>query len=189
VLERVIIAGFGGQGVIFLGKLIAQACMHEGRNVTYFPAYGPEVRGGKANCHVVVSSDEIFSPVVAAADTLVVMNQPSWDYFLPRLKPDGLAVVNASLIAPAGQGDGQALVPVPATDVAKQLGDVRAANMVMLGAHNHVRRLVSVDALLAGLRAALGDRKAGLFDLNRQAVHKGIEAAETALAASDQPSP
>jgi len=178
MLERVIVAGFGGQGIIFLGKLLAQAMMDEGRNVTYFPAYGPEVRGGRANCHVVVSSDEIFSPIVVQADSLLMMNQVSWDYFAPCLRPAGLAVVNTTLVAAELPSGGPRLLGVPASEIASGLGDIRAANMVMLGAYNHVRQLLGVDALLEHVREALGRRKADLFELNRQAVQKGVEAAE-----------
>jgi len=180
VLERVIVAGFGGQGVLFLGKLLSGAIMHEGKSVTYFPAYGPEVRGGKANCHVTIASGEIFSPVITEADALIIMNQPSWDFFLPLLQPEGLAVLNSSMAAP---GAGQAvhgLLAVPATEIANGLGDVRATNMVMLGAYNHVRELLSVDTLLGHLRAALSGPKARLFDVNQQALLKGIEAAREA---------
>lgn len=177
MVERVIVAGFGGQGVIFLGKLLAQAAMENGSNVTYFPAYGPEVRGGRANCHVIVSSEEVFSPVVARPDSLIVMNQPSWDFFAPHLDGDGLAVVNASLVKPAGVGPSQRLVNIPATGTAAELGEVRAANMVMLGAYNRVRGLLPVEVLLENLRRVLGERKAALYEVNAQALHKGAELA------------
>jgi len=180
VLERVIVAGFGGQGVVFFGKLLAQAVMHEGRNVICFPAYGPEVRGGRANCHVTISSGEIFSPMVAQPDTLIVMNQPSWDFYSPRLGPGGLILANTSLLTPGGGQLSGRLLCLRATDLANDLGDVRVANMVMLGAYNHVRELLPVEALLEHLRAALTGGKAALFDLNRQAIHKGIEAARGA---------
>jgi len=183
VLERVIIAGFGGQGVIFAGKLLAQAMMAEGRNVTYFPAYGPEVRGGRAHCHVVVSSDEIFSPVIARPDTLIVMNQISWDYFAPSLSPEGVAVVNSTMVATGPAGIPGRLIPVPAAEIANELGDVRVTNMIMLGAYNHARSLLPLDRLLEHLRSALADRKAALYELNCQAVRKGVEAAAAALAA------
>ena len=178
MVERVIVAGFGGQGVIFLGKLLAQAAMEQGKNVTYFPAYGPEVRGGRANCHVIVSTEEIFSPVVARPNSLLVMNQPSWDYFSPRLDGDGLAVVNSSMVkVPALEGSRRLLL-VPATEIATALGEVRAANMVMLGAYNRVRDLLPLEALLESLRLVLGERKAGLYEVNARALRKGAELAE-----------
>jgi len=177
VTERLIIAGFGGQGVVFLGRLLAHAMMHEGMNVTCLPAYGPEVRGGWANCHVVLSSDEIYSPAVAHPTALIVMNQISWGHFSPHLAPDGLAVVNSSMAKAAPAFPTQRVLPVPATALANELGDVLATNMVMLGAYNRARGLMTVDALLEHLRAVLGPRKAGLFDLNRRAILRGAEAA------------
>ncbi len=173
--ERVIVAGFGGQGVIFLGKLLAQTAMEQGLNVTYFPAYGPEVRGGRANCHVIVASNEIFSPVVASPDSLLVMNQPSWDYYAPRLKDGGLAVVNSSLVRAEPPKRSHAFFPIPATETAAALGEVRAANMVILGAYNHIKKIVPLEALLAGLRLALGKRKADLLEINAEALRRGIE--------------
>jgi 2-oxoglutarate ferredoxin oxidoreductase subunit gamma len=180
VIERLIVAGFGGQGVVFLGRLLAHAMMHEGKNVTFLPAYGPEVRGGWANCHVVISSGEIYSPSVTHPTALLAMNQISWDHFARQLEPDGLAVVNASMAQAAAATPSQRIIPVAATDIAKELGDVRATNMVMLGAYNHARGLLALDALLGHLRTALGPQKAALFELNRQAVQRGMEAAAAA---------
>jgi 2-oxoglutarate ferredoxin oxidoreductase subunit gamma len=175
--ERVIIAGFGGQGILFLGRLLAQTMMHQGQHVTFFPSYGAEVRGGRAFCHVIISSSDIFSPVVDMADTLFALNQLSWEHFLTKLQPRGLALVNTSIVALDGKAHPQRVVPVPATELANQLGEVRVANMVMLGAYNAVRRLLPLDDLLRHLRTILGARKAELFDLNRRAIEKGVEAA------------
>ncbi len=174
--ERIVVAGFGGQGVLFLGHLLAQAMMHQGKHVTFFPSYGAEVRGGRANCNVIVADDEIFSPIVTEADALFALNQPSWDFFRQRLADDGLAIVNTSLIETSEEDNGARIVPVPATEVAKELGEVRVANMVMLGAYNAVRQLLPFDSLFEQLRAVLGTRKAGLFDLNRQAIERGAHA-------------
>ena len=189
MVEKVIVAGFGGQGILFLGKVLAQAAMDEGHHVTYFPSYGPEVRGGRANCHVTVSSDEIDSPMIVQADVVLAMSQIAWDFFSPRLKPDGLAVLNDSMVSAEGDRPpqegacplSQRIVAVPATAVADQLGDVRTTNMVMLGAYNHVRRLLAPQGVLDSVRMTLSARKAELYDLNRRAVEKGIEAAEAAL--------
>ncbi len=182
MLERVIIAGFGGQGVIFTGKLLAQAMMDEGRNVTYFPAYGPEVRGGRAHCYVIVSSDEIFSPVIAQPDTLIAMNQISWDYFAPSLRPDGLAVVNSTMVKADPAAVPGRLIAVPAADIANELGDVRVTNMVMVGAYNHARSLLPLGRLLDHVRSALPGGKAALYELNRHALLRGVEAAAFATA-------
>ena len=179
--ERIIVAGFGGQGILFLGRLLAQAAMGEGSHVTFFPAYGPEVRGGRANCHVIVSSDEIFSPRIAQADAVLAMNQVSWDYFSQCLEPEGLAVVNASMVEIDAATGRARLVAVSATDIADEVGDVRATNMVMLGAYTHARKLLPVGVLLENLRAMLAGPKAKLFELNRQALQKGIDAAEASV--------
>lgn len=180
--EKVIVSGFGGQGILFLGRLMAQTAMHQGSHVTFFPAYGPEVRGGRANCHVIVSSDEIFSPMIVECDAVLSMNHMSWDYFSQRLRPEGLAVVNASMVKLDDAELGEHLVAVPATDIANELGDVRATNLVMLGAYNHVRKLLPDDALVDNLRALLPGRKADLFELNHTAFRRGIEAADALLA-------
>ena len=177
MVERLIVAGFGGQGVVFLGRLLAQAMMDEGLHVSYFPSYGPEVRGGRAHCHVMISSKEILCPIVAQPDSLLMMNQPSWDFFEPLLKPDGLAVVNSSMVTWEMKQRGQQVVSVPATDIASELGDVRAANMAMLGAYTVARKLLPIGRLLAHLRKAFGEQRATLFDLNCAAVHRGVEAA------------
>ncbi|MFP4056657.1 MAG: 2-oxoacid:acceptor oxidoreductase family protein [Candidatus Brocadiia bacterium] len=178
--EKLIVAGFGGQGTLFVGKLVAQAMMEAGSNVTYFPSYGAEVRGGKANCQVIISDGDIFSPVIDRADALLAMSQLSWDFFACRVKPNGLVVLNSSMADPGQEPRPQRLLSIPATDIASELGDVRATNMVMLGAYNRVRDLLPVDALVAHLRQVLTGRKARLFDLNREAIARGIQAADAA---------
>jgi 2-oxoglutarate ferredoxin oxidoreductase subunit gamma len=177
VLERAVIAGFGGQGILFLGKLLAESMMHEGSEVTYFPAYGPEVRGGRANCHVIVSSSPIYSPYVPEPDTLLALNQPSWDYYIGLVRKGGLAVANASMVCADACPEVIRVIKVAATDIAKELGDVRVANMVMLGAYNAVRKLLPLDSLCGYLRGMLGEAKAKLYDVNRAALAKGHEAA------------
>ncbi len=179
--EKLIVAGFGGQGILFLGKLLAQSAMTQGSHVTFFPAYGPEVRGGRANCHVIISSDEIFSPRIQQADAVLAMNQMSWDYFRGQTRPDGLAVVNTSMVEAEAAPRPARVVGVPATAVADELGDVRVTNMVMLGAYNCVRRLLPMGLLLENLRRMLPGARASLFDVNRAALDRGTAAAEAQL--------
>jgi 2-oxoglutarate ferredoxin oxidoreductase subunit gamma len=174
--ERMIFAGAGGQGLMLLGKLVAQAAMDEGLCVTWFPSYGAEVRGGTAHCHIVVSDREIPSPLVEKATTLLIMNEPSLKRFLPRLAPGGLLVLNTSLAAPPAGANGT-LVAIGATDIANELGNIRVANMAMLGALNARRRIVSDDTVAATLRKAL-EGKAALFDINITAYRRGAEAAK-----------
>ena len=173
MLEQAIMAGFGGQGLMFMGKLVAKTMMDEGLYVTYFPSYGAEVRGGTANCNVIVSSDEIASPIVEVADTLVVMNQPSYERFKTRVAPDGVVLVNVSLVGPADPPAAKMILEVPATQTASDLGNVRIANMVMMGAYNAVREFVPVEKLIAQMKEAFGEKKSGIWDLNAKAVEAG----------------
>ena len=178
MLERAIMAGFGGQGLMFMGKLTAKVMMDEGMSVTYFPSYGAEVRGGTANCNVIVSSDEIASPMVELADTLVVMNQPSYERFKTRLQPDGVLIINSSLIEAADPPPAKIVLEVPATQMASDLGDVRCANMVMMGVYNVVRDFVPFDNLIEHMKAAFGERKSKIWDLNAKAIEAGREFAQ-----------
>jgi 2-oxoglutarate ferredoxin oxidoreductase subunit gamma len=171
--ERAILAGFGGQGLMFMGKLTAKMMMDQGLHVTYFPSYGAEVRGGTANCHVIVSSDEIASPIVEQADTLVIMNQPSYERFKSRLAPEGVMLVNVSLVEPTDPPPAKRILEVPATQMASDLGDVRCANMVMMGVYNVERDFVPFDALIEQMKKAFGERKSSVWDLNERALEAG----------------
>ena len=172
MLERVIIAGFGGQGIISLGKLYASLAAERFEHVTFFPSYGAEVRGGTANCSVILSDEEIASPLVEDADTLIIMNQMSADRFGPRLLAGGLVVLNSSLVS---ANDFAAPVEVPATEVADQLGDVRAANIVMFGAYLKRRPLLEFANVAAAVKEAFGKRKPALGKLNAEALKRGYE--------------
>ena len=175
--ERMIFAGAGGQGLMLLGKLTALAATRDDLHVTWFPSYGAEVRGGTAHCHVVVSASEIFSPLVEEASTLLIMNEPSLKRFLPRLAPGGLLVLNTSLASAPADIDAEFLA-VPATDMANKLGNIKIANMVMLGALNTRKRLVKYDTLWAAIVEYAGTRRAELVELNRKAYDLGKKAAE-----------
>ncbi|NLF30226.1 MAG: 2-oxoacid:ferredoxin oxidoreductase subunit gamma [Planctomycetes bacterium] len=176
--ERAILAGWGGQGMMTLGKLLAWTLMQEGKEVTYFPSYGAEVRGGTAHCHVVLSDRPIHSPIVESADTLIVMNQPSYERFRPSLRPGGLLVLNRSLIEVRSE-EGVDLLAVPASEIADELGNIRVANTVMLGAYNQVRGLTTAEKLQAALDRQLSGSKAALLDVNRRALAQGAEFART----------
>ena len=178
--ERVIMAGFGGQGMMLLGRLLAGVAMNEGMEVTFFPSYGAEVRGGTAHCHVVMSDEPIFSPVVEQADTLIIMNQLSYDKFRPRLRPNGRLLINSSMAETVGaveDGAPAACLPVPATETANELGNVRVANVVMLGAYTTLWNCLPSAAVMRGLEAELGGRKAHLLALNRRAFERGAQLA------------
>jgi 2-oxoglutarate ferredoxin oxidoreductase subunit gamma len=159
---RMIIAGYGGQGVLLLGKIVAEAAMREGRRVTYLPAYGAEVRGGTANCMVCISEEEIGSPAVEEADVLVVLNEPSLARFAARLKKKGMLIVNSSLVKgemPAGSR----VIAGAFTDIAVNLGNARVANMVCLGAFMSGTKLIqpqTVKQILAEFSAKINPQLA-----------------------------
>ncbi|HRW17431.1 MAG TPA: 2-oxoacid:acceptor oxidoreductase family protein [Dermatophilaceae bacterium] len=176
--EKCILAGFGGQGVMLMGQLLAQAALEEGLEVTWLPSYGPEMRGGTANCAVIVSPEPIPSPVIAHdATSLIVMNLPSLTRFEPDLVPGGHALVNSSLIdAQVCRADVSALY-VPCNDIAVELGDARMTNMVMLGAFVQVTGCVRPESVLGALEHKLGERKAHLMAGNQAAFARGAECA------------
>ncbi|MGB9619019.1 MAG: 2-oxoacid:acceptor oxidoreductase family protein, partial [Armatimonadota bacterium] len=133
--QEVIIAGMGGQGVMVIGQLLAHAAVLENRNVVWFPAYGPETRGGTADCTVIMSNEEIGSPVSSSPDALIALNQLLLDKFAPSVKREGLILVNTSLARPPQDRPDCKIVEIPANEIAEELGSSKAANMVMLGAY------------------------------------------------------
>src|SRR3989338_6411003 len=173
--EKIILSGFGGQGMMLLGKLLAQAAMTDGKYVTYFPSYGTEVRGGTAVYYLIISNEEIFSPLIEEADTLIVMNQPSYQKYKDMLKPDGLLVLNSSMIKLSNLPDVKTY-QVPATEIASKLGNVLVSNIVMLGAYLAIRKLFSTNQILNQLTVVLKGKKSDLFTINKQALESGIEA-------------
>jgi 2-oxoglutarate ferredoxin oxidoreductase subunit gamma len=174
--ERILIAGAGGQGALTLGKFVAQVAMEEHR-VTFFPSYGAEVRGGTAHCHVVISDTEIADPVVEEATAMIVMNQASYARFAPRIRPDGLLVTNSSMVRPEPHVACGQLLAVPASQRAAEMGDIRVANIILLGAMNAARPVMSEMTLRRVMGEKLGGdaSKAKLLELNRQALELGIE--------------
>lgn len=179
---RVIAAGFGGQGVLTLGRLLCIGAMAEGRQVTYLPAYGTEVRGGTANCQVVIGDGTIYSPLVEKADGLVVLNQLSYERFAPRLKSGGLIVVNSSGVdlSEVERPENARQICVPAAERAAELGNVRVGNVLMLGAFLQVSSLVRTESCRDALAKVFTDRKAELLELNRKALEEGVRLAAEA---------
>ncbi len=173
--KQLIIAGFGGQGVLLMGQLLAYSGMLSGREVTWMPAYGPEMRGGSANCSVVISDRPVGSPKVEEPDTVIAMNRPSMELFEKTLVPGGILLYNSSLIDVKPSRTDIKAYPVPVNDIANDLGNTRVANMVMLGAYIGVEPLFDVDTLVEALRHKLGPAKEKLIPLNRTAIEKGIE--------------
>ena len=173
--EEIIMAGSGGQGIMFAGTLLAHAAMEEGLNVTYFPSYGAEMRGGTANCRVIISDENIGSPIVTNPSTLLAMNESSLQKFTPKVKKGGLIIVNSSLSKKELKTGGVEILKIPATELAEKLGDSRVANMVILGAYVNRRKIVSLERTMNSLSKVLGEGKKNLLKLNTDALRKGEE--------------
>jgi 2-oxoglutarate ferredoxin oxidoreductase subunit gamma len=169
------ISGFGGQGIISAGILLAQAGMIENKHVSWFPAYGAEMRGGTANCSVVVSSDEVASPIVARPDTVIVMNEPSLAKFEPMLKPGGLLIINSSLVKSKPKRGDIRVAYVACNKIAEELGTTKIANMVALGAFMGLTGALGVEAISKALPKVFKRAKPELLELNVQALKKGAE--------------
>lgn len=175
--DRIIFAGFGGQGVMLMGQLVTAAGMEEGKHVSWLPSYGPEMRGGTANCAVMVDEKPIGAPIVAQnATSIVVMNQPSLVKFEEDLLPGGICLINSSLVkAHPTRKDVQAFY-VPSSEIASELGNMRVANIVMLGALVELTGCVKKESIMAALAERLGPGKAELMDINEQAFERGAAA-------------
>ena len=172
MIERVIIAGSGGQGIMLLGKILAEAGMLEDRCVTWLPSYGAEVRGGTAHCMVVISDRQIGSPYIAQADSLIIMNAPSLEKFKPRAKNSSLWVINSSLAKGDNAREGASLQH-PFTDLAVGLGNIKVANMLALGCFLGHKSLVGLDTVSAVIKKFAPAGKEDLIRINEQALRKG----------------
>lgn len=183
--EEIIFAGFGGQGVLFAGQLLAYTALAEGKHVTWIPSYGPEMRGGTANCTVVVSDEPIGSPVTKHPSIAVVFNNPSLEKYEDLVKPGGLLVVNQSLITIETHRTDITIVRIPATALASEMGDVRLTNMLLFSAMLAQRPVVSLETAQEVLLEKLGARKAELHALNPAALARGWELGRQAAPASE----
>lgn len=173
-MDKILLAGFGGQGVMFIGKILTYAGMLDGREVCWIPSYGPEMRGGTANCSVIVADAEIHSPVIEYADAGIVLNQPSYEKFLPRIKPGGVLVANSSIVSTEKGRDDIEIIAVPAGELANELGNPSLANMVCLGALLPKLTMVNMASVEKAVDAVVGKKKPELYDLNLTAVRKGL---------------
>jgi len=179
-----VIAGFGGQGVLFAGQLLAHAALDADLHTTWYPSYGPEMRGGTANCTVVISDEPIGSPVVARPEAALVLNLPSLDRYEPLVRPGGLLVVNASLIDRQVRRTDVDVVAIPADDVAAELGSPRLTNMVLVGALLARRPVFTLDHVVATLERVIPERHRQLLPANRAALERGAELADEVGAAA-----
>lgn len=171
--NEILIAGFGGQGVLFAGQLLAYAAMDEGKQVTWIPSYGPEMRGGTANCTVIISDEEIGSPLVSHPKAVIAMNRPSLDKYEPMVKPGGVLVVNTSMVDRKTTRTDIKVVEVDANALAEKLGDKRMSNMVLLGALLGQLEVLPVKAIESALQAHLPERHHRLLPQNYEALHEG----------------
>lgn len=175
--DKIICAGFGGQGVMSMGRLIAYTGMLDGKEVSWLPSYGPEMRGGTANCHVIVSEHAIGSPIIAQdATAAIVMNLPSLRKFENEIVSGGLLVVNTSLISAEPNRSDVTFVPVEANKLALELSADRSANMVILGAFLAASGLFTVEQAAAALKKVFGPKKADLLPANKAALERGFQA-------------
>ncbi len=182
MFQDVMIAGFGGQGVLVAGKLLAYAGMLEGKHVTWFPSYGAEIRGGTANCTVIISSDEIGSPVVQNPSAMLIFNDASFKKFENKIKQGGRLFLNTSLVHEPPTRTDINRIEIRANDIAGELGDIRIANMVMLGTFLKTTGVVALDSVLSALKEVLPARRHSLIPLNENALKRGAEVCSGSMA-------
>ena len=175
MLEELIIAGFGGQGVLSMGMTLAYAGMIEGKEISWMPSYGPEMRGGTANCIAILSDNKISSPILSTFDTAIVLNQPSMDKFAPRVKPGGLLLYESGTILQPSTRTDIDMVGIAATSEALKLKNARTMNMIMLGAYLYLRNAVEIESVLEALKKVLPEKYHHTIPLNQQALERGEE--------------
>ncbi len=174
MLERLLVAGAGGQGIILTGKMLANLAVNKAPHITFFPAYGAEVRGGTSNCQVVFSSDEIGSPVCEEFDSMIIMNQASLDRFISQALPGSLVLINSSM---CNQPSSREVAQVPATDIANKMGNIKVANFVILGAYLSRRPIIEPGEVIERTREILAGKPRDLIELNLKAFQAGLESA------------
>ena len=174
-IERVIIAGFGGQGVMLIGQILSYAATNEGVNTVWIPSYGPETRGGTANCSVTISKEMIDSPIVVEPDTVLALNLPSLEKFEPKLKKNGTLIVNVSAIKSYTYRDDIRVIKIDANTEALKLGNTKVMNMIMLGAYIEATGTFKEDAITAIFKKMFTGDKAKLIDLNKEALALGMK--------------
>ena len=171
-----IFAGFGGQGMLLIGKFMAMSCMLDGKHVSWLPSYGPEMRGGTANCSVIVSDDPVASPLVDMADVVVAMNRPSLDKFEHCVKPGGVLVINSSIIDRKAERDDIQVVYCDANGIADSVGNPKGANVAILGAVMGKVDVTSVESMSEAIRIELGEKKLRFLEGNMKALEAGMAA-------------
>lgn len=173
--EEVIVSGFGGQGALFAGQLLTYTGMDEGYHVTWIPSYGPEMRGGTANCTVILSDKEIGSPIIREPSICIVMNPPSMEKYEPLVRPGGLLIANSTLVRLTSEREDIDIVYVPANQLAAELGNVKMANVVLLGAMLGCREILPVEAVKRTLDEHIPERRRHIIEPNKGALDRGIQ--------------
>lgn len=177
MLYEIVMSGFGGQGALLIGQLLAMAGIREGRNATWMPTYGPEKRGGTAYCDVILSDETIGSPVVDEPEAVIAMDEKSFTMFEDRIVPGGVLLYNSSLVVSEPSRTDIRYAAVPAGAEAERLGSGKTANMVLLGAYLAISKAVGIEAAEEAMKEKFGDGKTGLIESNMKAVLRGMELA------------
>lgn len=171
--HEIIMAGFGGQGVMAMGKILVEAALKEGKEVSWLPSYGPEMRGGTANCNVIISEEPVGAPVVSEATAALILNRPSLDKFENDVIPGGTLIINSSLIDKKATRTDIKVYYVPANDIANELGSGKIANMVMLGAYLEASGAATQDSVMEIISEIFTGKKASVIPLNKEALVRG----------------
>ena len=178
MLEELIVAGFGGQGVLSMGMTLAYAGMVEDKEISWMPSYGPEMRGGTANCIAIISDAKISSPIISEFDSAIILNQPSMEKFESRIKPGGLLIYESSnILKPSSRTDIE-IIGIPAATEAVKMKNSKILNMIMLGAYLERKPVVKVDSIIEALKKVLPERYHNLLPINKDALNRGAELVE-----------
>lgn len=183
MLEELIIAGFGGQGVLSMGMTLAYSGMVEGKEVTWMPSYGPEMRGGTANCITIISNDKISSPIISVFDSAIVLNQPSMDKFESKIKPGGLLMYESTSVTHPSKRTDIEVIGIPAAQEAVKMKNSKVLNMIMLGAYLERKPVIKIESVIEALKKVLPEHHHHLLPLNKKALERGAELAEKELIA------
>ncbi len=173
--EEIIIAGFGGQGVLSMGQILCYSGVMQNLEVSWFPSYGPEMRGGTANCTAIISDAEISSPVLNAFDTAIVLNQPSMDKFEDSVKPGGLLIYEENGMTRKPRRKDINIYSIPAYDESVKMNNTKVFNMIVLGGFLKVKPIIELESILKGLEKVLPERYHNLIPLNEEAIRHGME--------------
>ncbi len=178
--EEIVFAGFGGQGVLTMGLILSYAGMIENKEICWMPSYGPEMRGGTANCQVTVSDEKVSSPILSSYDTVIALNQPSLDKFEPLLKEGGTLIWESTNIAKGPTRKDITSIPIPAAEESLKLDNPKVLNMIVLGAYQEAKQLLKTETFKEALKKVLPERHHHLLPLNEKAMERGMELAKEA---------